>query len=291
MEQKEKKKEVCGIIMPISASENYSAEHWVDVKNILDEVISDSGFVSNLVSDADEIGIIHNRIVSNIYNNPIIICDVSSKNPNVMFELGLRLAFDKATIIIKDDATNYNFDTAPIEHLTYPRDLRYTSMLKFKLKLKEKLTATYSASLKPEYSTFLKNFVQYKPKLEVEEISSQEYILKQLDFINKQLSELKQNSKRDYHISDIDYIAPKTKIGALELESLVLSKFADFEAKFRKSLDNMTKSEVRDMFIEELRKSNDSRILGAPISEVQRVFDVIYDLSRKYELPFDRLNK
>lgn len=116
----ETKKETCGIIMPISGSEHYTSEHWIDVKNILDEVISDSGFIPNLVSDADEIGIIHNRIVSNIYNNPIIICDVSSKNPNVMFELGLRLAFDKATIIIKDDATNYNFDTAPIEHLTYP---------------------------------------------------------------------------------------------------------------------------------------------------------------------------
>jgi hypothetical protein len=125
-------KETCGIIMPISGSEQYSSEHWIDVRNILDEVIMDSGFVPNIVSDADEIGIIHNRVVSNIYNNPIIICDVSSKNPNVMFELGLRLAFDKATIIIKDDATNYNFDTAAIEHLTYPKisDIRLSISLR-----------------------------------------------------------------------------------------------------------------------------------------------------------------
>ncbi len=198
--------ETCGIIMPISASEGYSADHWSDVKNILDEVISDSGFTPNLVSDADEIGIIHNRIVSNIYNNPIMICDVSSKNPNVMFELGLRLAFDKATIIVKDDITNYNFDTAPIEHLTYPKDLRYSVINKFKLKLKDKITATYQASLKPEYSTFLKNFVQYKPKLEVQEISSQDYIFKQLDSINRQLSDIKRYSRNEY-----EHIRPKVK--------------------------------------------------------------------------------
>jgi len=32
-----------------------------------------------------------------------------------MFELGLRLAFDKPAIIVKDDNTSYSFDTAPIE--------------------------------------------------------------------------------------------------------------------------------------------------------------------------------
>jgi hypothetical protein len=60
------------------------------------------------------------RIVQNIYDNEMVICDVSAKNPNVMFELGMRLAFDKPAIIIKDDKTNYSFDTAPIEHLEYP---------------------------------------------------------------------------------------------------------------------------------------------------------------------------
>src|SRR5687768_15211124 len=106
-------KETCGIIMPISGNDSYSAAHWADVKFLLSEVITTAGFEPSLVSDADEVGIIQNRIVSNIYNNPIVICDVSSKNPNVMFELGLRLAFDKATIIIKDNVTSYNFDTSP----------------------------------------------------------------------------------------------------------------------------------------------------------------------------------
>lgn len=74
-----------------------------------------------------------------MYENPIVVCDVSGKNPNVMFELGIRLAFDKPTIIIKDDKTSYSFDTSPIEHLEYPRDLRYNRIEDFKSKLTDKI--------------------------------------------------------------------------------------------------------------------------------------------------------
>jgi hypothetical protein len=48
-----------------------------------------------------------------------------------MFELGMRLAFDKPTIVIKDDVTKFNFDTSPIKHLQYRRDLRYMDMVKW----------------------------------------------------------------------------------------------------------------------------------------------------------------
>ena len=48
----------CGIIMPISSLGEYSAEHWVEVLGILKDVISSVEFEPNLVSDADDIGII-----------------------------------------------------------------------------------------------------------------------------------------------------------------------------------------------------------------------------------------
>jgi hypothetical protein len=82
-----------------------------------------------MVSDSDDSGVIHKRIIENLYNNPIVVCDVSGKNPNVMFELGIRLAFDKSTIIVKDHATDYSFDTSPIEHVGYPRDLRFSTVV------------------------------------------------------------------------------------------------------------------------------------------------------------------
>ena len=77
--------------------------HNANLLRILQEAIADAGYEANLVSDADDSGIIQKRIVQNLYDNDIVVCDVSCKNPNVMFELGMRLAFDKPTIIIIDD--------------------------------------------------------------------------------------------------------------------------------------------------------------------------------------------
>jgi hypothetical protein len=155
----------CGLVMPISSIDGCSAEHWSDVKTIITEAvesIKDPIFDVKLVSDADDVGVIQKRIVQNIYTADVIVCDVSGKNPNVMFELGMRLAFDKPTVIVKDDKTDYSFDTGIIEHVAYPRDLRFNRIVSFKSLLAEKVVATYKAAkLDPDHSTFLKNFGKF----------------------------------------------------------------------------------------------------------------------------------
>ena len=128
----EEDKPICGIVMPISAIDGCSEKHWEEVKGILTDAIESAGYEANLVSNADDVGIIQKRIVQNLYDNDIVVCDVSCKNANVMFELGLRLAFDKPTIIVSDTDTNYSFDTSVIEHLMYPRDLNYYKIVDFK---------------------------------------------------------------------------------------------------------------------------------------------------------------
>ena len=184
----------CGIVMPISAMEGCAESHWSDVLEILTEAIESAGFEANLVSNADDVGIIHKRIIQNLYDNPIVVCDVSGKNPNVMFELGLRLAFDKPTIIVKDTQTTYSFDTAAIEHLEYPRDLRFSKIVEFKQKLKDKIEATYrKATSDPNYTTFLKHFGEFKvAKLDQREVSGQEYLLEEMRNLRHSMRRLEQ---------------------------------------------------------------------------------------------------
>lgn len=201
IENKQKKK--CGIIMPISAIENYAEDHWIDVREIIFDAIEDADLLPNMVSDADDVGIIQKRIIQNIYENPIVVCDVSGKNPNVMFELGMRLAFDKPTIIIKDNITTYSFDTAPIEHLTYPRDLRFNKIIEFKEQLISKIKGTLKqAETNPEFTPFLKHFGNFKiAKLETKEVQSTEYILDSLQEIRDSISDLKSNNKSNIKFS------------------------------------------------------------------------------------------
>jgi hypothetical protein len=189
----------CGLIMPISSIDGCSAEHWAEVKVIIGEAvesIAESRYIVRLVSDADDIGVLQKRIVQNVYSSDIVVCDVSGKNPNVMFELGLRLAFDKPTIIVKDDKTDYSFDTGVIEHVGYPRDLRFSRIVEFKKILAAKVVSTHKAALAdPDHSTFLKNFGKFKvASLTSTEVSAERVILDSLSEIQAELAILRRRS-------------------------------------------------------------------------------------------------
>lgn len=186
----EVQKQICGVIMPISAIDGCTESHWGEVLQIVTDAVDEAGFEANIVSNADDVGIIQKRIIQNLYDNPIVVCDVSGKNPNVMFELGLRLAFDKPTIIIKDDKTTYSFDTAAIEHLEYPRDLRFSKITEFKQKLKAKIIGTYDKSVSdPNYTPFLKHFGEFTvAKIDKKEIPGQDFIIEELKSIRQAIA-------------------------------------------------------------------------------------------------------
>lgn len=149
----------CGIIMPISDTKGYKKDHWKEVKNILLEAFEYSEYELSIVSDNEHVHLIHSTIIENLYFNEIIICDVSSYNANVMFELGLRLAFDKPIVIIKDEKTEFKFDISSISTIQYPSDLNYKEVQNFQKELLQITQATHKKSKSdPNYSPFLKHY-------------------------------------------------------------------------------------------------------------------------------------
>ncbi len=107
-----------------------------------------------------------------------------------MFELGMRLAFDKPTVLVKDDKTDFSFDTGNIEHVGYPRDLRFSKITDFKSRLKEKILGTRDAAKKdPHYSTFLKSIGDFTlPKMNTREVPRDDFILEQLTRISAEVA-------------------------------------------------------------------------------------------------------
>ena len=197
-----KEKLQCGLIMPISSIDGCTAEHWNEVKAVITEAIAsidEYEFIVNLVSDSDDSGVIQKRIVQNIYSADIVVCDVSGKNPNVMFELGMRLAFDKPTVIVKDDKTDYSFDTGIIEHVGYPRDLRFSKIVLFKDKLAQKVKATYKNSLDdPEHSTFLKNFGKFQvANLNEDVVPADKMLLSMVSDLQSQMSSIRRTITKE----------------------------------------------------------------------------------------------
>lgn len=183
--------EICGVIRPIAQTDGYSVNHWSEVGEIINEAITIAGFHPRLVSDADNAAVIHGTIVQNIFDDLIVVCDVSSRNPNVMFELGMRLAFDKPVVIIKDDDTSYSFDTGLIEHVPYPKSLHYHEIRIFKEKLSGKITSTAQKAKEANYSPFLKHFRQISPKkLQNEDVSFEQYIVEKLEAMDGRLNRI-----------------------------------------------------------------------------------------------------
>lgn len=193
----------CGLIMPISKSQGLEPEHWLNVKGIICEALADTEFDVRLVSESDDVGVIHKSIVQNIYKNDIVICDVSTHNANVMFELGLRLAFDKPTVIIKDDETPFSFDTQVIEHIVYKRSLHYVDIVSFKKKLKDKVLATLEQSRQPDFSTFLGHFtISHVSKIEEKTVSVTDALVERIDQMQNTINMVARQQIRQSDNSD-----------------------------------------------------------------------------------------
>lgn len=268
-------KQLCGIVMPISATDGCPEGHWSDILDILTEAIEDAGFSGNLVSNADDVGIIQKRIIQNLYDNPIIVCDVSGKSPNVMFELGLRLAFDKPTIIIKDDKTSYSFDTSPIEHIEYPRDLRFTKIIEFKEKLTEKIKATHKKSLSdPSYTTFLKHFGEFKiAKLDKKEVSGQEFILEELKSLISSMRRLERNQSMRDRNANIHFRGEYQHDGDINV-CLRRKPSSDIEKTMKLASDH---PDISDCFLDKRGTGHYHLIAnvrnGADVSELERFIE------------------
>ncbi len=184
--------DLCGIIMPISGFGDYKASHWVEIKDIIGRAISEANFKPCPVWERSETDIIQGRIITNIYECPWAVCDISGLNPNVMFELGLRLAFKKPVVIITDNTTKIPFDTNSIEHMVYDRNLRFQKTESFIEDLKVKLLSIKDVTEKGNYQAFIDSFgafSTFEPNPQKMEID--EFVARRLEDISAQVSALR----------------------------------------------------------------------------------------------------
>ena len=161
-DQEEAPPKYCGIVRPIADFDPYPIGHWQEVHDVIAEAIVEAGYIPRLVSESEASGVIQGDIVTNLYNDDIVVCDVSGRNPNVMFELGMRVAFEKPVVIVKDDRTPFSFDIAPIKHLPYPFTLRISGMRSFRSDLVDKIRGTIAATSVAGYRGYLQQFGNIK---------------------------------------------------------------------------------------------------------------------------------
>jgi hypothetical protein len=150
---------VCGIIMPITAiPPDYTEAHWTDVRKIIERAIIKANMAPQAVWENQNNDVIHGKILKNIYENDVVVCDCSGRNPNVMLELGMRLTTKKPTVLISDKNTNLPFDTGVISHTMYSKSLAYNDIDTFIDELAKAIRSVYDAFEAGTYVSFVENF-------------------------------------------------------------------------------------------------------------------------------------
>jgi hypothetical protein len=120
----------CFVIMPItppaSLVSSYSggAAHFQHVyKHIFEPALKHVGF--EVVPPFAEGGdLIHAEIIRNLEEADLVLCDLSTANPNVFFELGIRTSLDRPVCLVRDNVSEIvPFDTSMINCYTYDPSL------------------------------------------------------------------------------------------------------------------------------------------------------------------------
>lgn len=145
---------ICGVAMAIPGLRGKAEEARIKrIRKIIFEAIRTAGLEPRPIWET-KTNLIHPDIVSNLQANPMLVCDISGNNPNVMLELGMRLAFDKPVVIVKDDGSDFLFDVNVIKHVQYPKSLERRGLEEFKANLAEQIVNNLK-NPEPSYLTML----------------------------------------------------------------------------------------------------------------------------------------
>lgn len=173
---------VCGIVMPIAPmSDDYSAAHWARVRKILEKAITEAKFHPKVVWDNPDVAVIQSKILKNIYENEVIICDLSNLNSNVMLEAGLRLSTKKPTILVTDGEKKPPFDIASIEYISYPKNLEYNQIDLFIKNLSERISTVANSYRLGTYKSFVDSYQFEIARPSTIEIPAEQYLAQQID--------------------------------------------------------------------------------------------------------------
>jgi len=135
--------------MPLSEPEGYNSGHFARVfQDIFVPACEKAGYRAVRGSDVRATNLIHLDILQKLLHAPMALVDLSSRNPNVLFELGLRQAFDKPVVLVQEVGTPRIFDIAPLRYTEYRSSRIYDEVLADQVEVSRALQATRDASMK-----------------------------------------------------------------------------------------------------------------------------------------------
>lgn len=166
-----KAQKMCFIIMPIAHHPDYPDGHFDRVyEYIIKPACRLAGMEPYRADDNEASDMIMLDILNRLVECDMALCDISSKNANVFFELGLRQAFNKKTILITDGLQSAPFDISSLRHIQYSPSLRVDTVSTEVPRIASMLSST--ESLPDEKVNSIVQLLKIKPaKVEEKELA------------------------------------------------------------------------------------------------------------------------
>jgi hypothetical protein len=218
--------------MPISDPEWYDKGHFRNVYEDLIKVACEkAGFKAVRADDVKQTNLIHLDVIQKLIESPMAICDLSNRNPNVLFELWLRQAFDKPTVLIQECWTEKIFDISPLRITDYRRELKYKEVLQDQDAIAQTILDTKTATDKWEWVNSIISILSLGNPASLKEPWADDSA-KMLQVVMAEMSELRYDfrqvsrkfDERDAHIPDRMIEFDKIKIETYKLQDLIRSK-------------------------------------------------------------------
>ncbi|MBG0638235.1 hypothetical protein I4P06_09455 [Enterobacter asburiae] len=175
-----KKKKTCFIIMPIADHIDYEPGHFDRVYNhLIKPACIDAGYEPIRADDSKASNMIMLDVLRSIIDCDMAICDLSSRNANVFYELGLRQAFDKKTILIRDGRHDVPFDLLGFRYVNYTPSLRVDTVKKEMMDISEMLLKTDEAHISDANS--IVSILKMKPaEIDTRNLNAEESLMFEL---------------------------------------------------------------------------------------------------------------
>lgn len=211
----------CFVIMPIADCDGYEKGHFAHVyDDIIKPAIDKTEFTAIRADEVKETNFIHLDILKKLIDAPIAVCDLSTRNPNVLFELGIRQAFDKPVVLIQEKGTPKIFDIAPLRYLEYSEGMKYHEVLESQKSLQEAIEATKAAEGDSgNINSIVKLMALSSPAIIPNLDNSNKEVLA-LDVMRSQMNDLKMMMEMMVH-EGRKGISRRSSIAAIEYERIV----------------------------------------------------------------------
>ncbi|PWV51400.1 hypothetical protein [Chitinophaga sp. S165] len=280
------KTQECFVIMPIADADGYDKGHFKKVYEDLYKVACEkAGFQAIRADDVKQTNLIHLDILQKLVSSPMAICDLSNRNPNVLFELGLRQAFDKPTVLVQEMGTPKIFDISPLRYYEYRKELRYREVLEDQEAISNAIMATKEASDNGEGVNSIISLLSLSSPASLKDITENDSA-KMLQVVMSEMNELRADFKKLSKFSfDFAGNAGSYEINLPEQQtlSMELAKINAIYSTIKQLTSSMGKFEEVKKLYDEYQQII-ARISPATVPKRyrERVFDIALEIDRLF---------